>query len=112
MLFILLQVKISARQAGERARENGWQKIWKEYDAFRECLNIGQPIYCFSVAIVCVFFFRECAQYEKCNEPPNKKDNNSTYERVKQVENEWDFKMNVTKIVYIMEVLSIERDNR
>lgn len=59
-----------------------------------------------------VFFFRECAQYEKCNEPPNKKDNNSTYERVKQVENEWDFKMNVTKIVYIMEVLSIERDNR
>lgn len=59
-----------------------------------------------------MFFFRECAQYEKCNEPPNKKDNNSTYERVKQVENEWDFKMNVTKIVYIMEVLSIERDNR
>lgn len=34
------------------------------------------------------------------------------WKRVKQVENEWDFKMNVTKIVYIMEVLSIERDNR
>lgn len=75
-------------EASGRASERKWQtKNMKRIRRFQRMLE-HWPSDIFLCGNCLCFFLRGCAQYEKCNEPPNKKDNNSTYERVKQVENE------------------------